>query len=375
MFQSTPLSRRIWKSLPISQINSIPLKGEVSNRSQFLMKYLKPAKHMTFTSAGAFRVAGLALAGLAAAGAAWAQQAYPNKPITLLVPFAAGGPTDVVARLLGVAMSKSLGQTVLVENKTGAGGTIAASYTARAVPDGYTFLIHHNGMATAPALYRKLSYKPLADFEYVSQVIDVPMTLVARKDLPARDFKELLAYARANGEKVNLAHAGLGAVSHLCGMLLRQAMGVEMTTIPYQGTAPAMNSLLGGQVDLLCDQTTSTIPYIKAGSVKLYGVTTPARLQTLPDTPTLAEQGLTGFQVVVWHGIYAPKGTPKEAVDKFGAALKATLKDPVIAQRLADLGAVIPSDDKLTPAGLQTWLEKETLRYAPVIKAAGQFAD
>ena len=315
-----------------------------------------------------------ALAGLGCAGTGWAQ-AYPAKPITLVVPFAAGGPTDVVARTLGAAMTKSLGQTVLVENKTGAGGTIAAAFTARAAPDGYTFLIHHNGMATAPALYRKLSYKPLADFEYVSQVIDVPMTLVGRKDLPAEDFKALMAHARANGDKVNLAHAGLGAVSHLCGMLVRQAMGVEMTTVPYQGTGPAMNALLAGQVDLLCDQTTSTTPYIKAGSVKLYGVTTPNRLKTLPDTPTLAEQGLPGFQVVVWHGIYAPKGTPREAIDKFGAALKSTLKDPAMAQRLAELGAVVPGDDKLTPAGLKTWLEQETQRYAPVIKAAGQFAD
>ena len=323
---------------------------------------------------GILKASAIALAALAGTACAWAQP-YPAKPITLVVPFAAGGPTDVVARILGAAMTKPLGQPVLVENKTGAGGTIAAAYTARATPDGYTFLIHHNGMATAPALYRKLSYKPLADFDYVSQVVDVPMTLVGRKDLPAQDFKELMAYAKANGDKVNLAHAGLGAVSHLCGMLLRQAMGVEMTTIPFQGTGPAMNALLAGQVDLLCDQTTSTTPYIKADSVKLYGVTTAARLKTLPGTPTLDEQGLHGFQVVVWHGIYAPKGTPKEAVDKFGAALRSALKDPAVVQRLADLGAVIPSDDKLTPAGLQAWLESETQRYAPVIKAAGQFAD
>lgn len=314
------------------------------------------------------------MAGLALSCAAWAQ-GYPTKAITLVVPFAAGGPTDVVARTLGAAMTKTLGQSVIVENKTGAGGTIAAAYTARANPDGYTFLIHHNGMATAPVLYRKLNYKPLSDFEYVSQVIDVPMTLVGRKDLPAKDFKELMAYAKANGDKINLAHAGLGAVSHLCGVLLRQAMGVSMTTVPYQGTGPAMNALLAGQVDLLCDQTTSTTPYIKAGSIKLYGVTTASRLKTLPDTPTLAEQGLKDFQVVVWHGIYAPKGTPKEAVDKFGAALKTALKDPTVAQRLAELGAIVPSDAKLTPAGLQTWLQQETTRYEPVIKAAGQFAD
>jgi tripartite-type tricarboxylate transporter receptor subunit TctC len=302
-------------------------------------------------------------------------QAWPTKPITLVVPFAAGGPTDVVARVLGAAMTRTLGQSVLIENKTGAGGTIAAAYVARAQPDGYTFLIHHNGMATAPALYRKLSYNPLTDFEYVSQVIDVPMTLIGRKDLPANNYTELLAYLKANGDKVNLAHAGLGAVSHLCGMLFRQAVGVDLTTVPYQGTGPAMNALLGSQVDLLCDQTTSTTQHIKAGSVKLYGVTTAARIKTLASTPTLAEQGLKGFEVVVWHGIYAPKGTPNEATTKFGAALKAALKDPSVVAKLDELGAVIVPDAKLTPAGLQTWLQQETARYAPVIKAAGQFAD
>jgi len=304
-----------------------------------------------------------------------AAQGYPAKPITLVVPFAAGGPTDVVARSLGAAMTRTLGQSVVVENKTGAGGTIAAAAVARAPADGYTFLIHHNGMATAPALYRKLAYNPLTDFEYVSQVIDVPMTLLGRKDLPAKDFKELLGYLKAQGDKVNLAHAGLGAVSHLCGMVFRQAVGVNLTTVPYQGTGPAMNALLGGQVDLLCDQTTQTTQHIKAGSVKLYGVTTPARLKTLPDAPTLAEQGLKGFEVVVWHGIYAPKGTPKEAIDKFGAALRAALKDPAVVQQMNELGAVIVPEAKQTPAGLQAWLAQETARYAPVIKAAGQFAD
>jgi len=302
-------------------------------------------------------------------------QGYPNKAITLVVPFAAGGPTDIVARSLGAAMSKTLNQPIVIENKTGAGGTLAAGHVMRATPDGYTFLIHHNGMATAPALYRKLAYNPLTDFEYVSQVIDVPMTIVGRKDLPAKDFKELLAWLKANGDKVNLAHAGLGAVSHLCGMLFRQAIGTNMTTVPYQGTGPAMTALLGSQVDLLCDQTTSTTQYIKAGSVKLYGVTTGARLKTLPEAPTLSEQGLKGFEVVVWHGIYAPKGTPKEAIDKFGAALKAALKDATVAKQLADLGAEVVPDAKQTPEGLKTWLAQETARYAPVIKAAGQFAD
>lgn len=313
---------------------------------------------------------------LALSALGWASaQTYPTKPVVLVVPFAAGGPTDVPARLIANSMSKTLGQPVVVENKLGAGGTIAANYVAKAAPDGYTFLIHHNGMGTAPALYRKLPYNPLTDFEYVSQVMDVPMTLIARKDMPAKDFKELVAYMKANGEKVNIAHAGLGAVSHLCSVLLRQAVGVDATTIPYSGTAPAMNALLGGQIDLLCDQTTSTTPHIKAGSVKLYGVTTSARIPTMPDVPTLAEQGLAGFQMVVWHGVYAPKGTPKIATEKFAQALRAALKDPAVSSKLTEGGAMIVSDDKLTPMGLQTWLEKETLRYGPVIKSAGQFAD
>lgn len=316
---------------------------------------------------------GLAVS-LLAAGAAHADT-YPSRPITLIVPFAAGGPTDVVARAIGASMQKTLKQTIVIENKVGAGGTIAAAVVAKAQPDGYTFLIHHNGMATAPSLYRKLSYNPLTDFEYVSQVVDVPMTLIGRKDLPAKDFKELLVFLKSKGSAVNLAHAGLGAVSHLCGMQLRQAVGAEMTTIPYQGTAPAMAALLAGQVDVLCDQTTQTTGQIKAGAVKLYGVTTPTRLPTLPDTPTLAEQGLAGFKVVVWHGIYAPKHTPKVAIDAFGQALRAALKDPVVVQRMTELGAVIPSDDRLTPAGLQSWLTEEVHRYGPLIKSAGQFAD
>ncbi len=308
------------------------------------------------------------------AASAWSQT-YPTRSITLVVPFAAGGPTDVVARTLSAPLSRALGQTVVVENKTGAGGTLAAAQVARAAPDGYTFLIHHNGMATAPALYRKLSYNALTDFEYVSQVVDVPMTLVARKDLPAKTLPELLVYLKAQGDKVNLAHAGLGAVSHLCGMVFRQAVGVELTTVPYQGTGPAMAALLGGQVDLMCDQTTQTVPQIKAGSLRFYGVTTAQRIKALPDAPTLAEQGLKGFEVMVWHGVYAPKGTPKEATEKFNAALRLALKDPMVVTRMAELGAEIVPDAKLTPEGLRTWLKQETDRWGPVIRSAGVYAD
>jgi tripartite-type tricarboxylate transporter receptor subunit TctC len=324
------------------------------------------------------RIATKALAAtvLAAAcvGMAWGQ-AYPSRTITLIVPFAAGGPTDVVARTLGAAMSRQLGQTVVIENKLGAGGTIAANYVAKATPDGYTVFIHHNGMATATGLYRKLPYNPLTDFDYVGQVADVPMTLLARRDFPANNLRELTSYIRANKEKINLANAGLGAVSHLCGMLVQQAIGVELTTVPFQGTAPAMTALLGGQVDVLCDQTTQTIPQIKADKVKFYGVTTRQRIQALPDAPTLDEQGWRDFEVVVWHGIYVPKGTPKEAIDKLGEALRASLRDPSVASKFADLGAQIVPEAKQTPAGLRDHLKSEIEKWQPVIRKAGVYAD
>jgi tripartite-type tricarboxylate transporter receptor subunit TctC len=320
----------------------------------------------------------LAAALAAAAPLAHAQSAtaaYPSRAITLVVPFAAGGPTDVVARSLGAVMQKSLGQTVVIENKLGAGGTLAAGAVAKAAPDGYTFLIHHNGMATAPGLYRKLAYNPLTDFEYVGQVVDVPMTLLGRKDLPANNAAELFAWVKAQGGKANLAHAGLGAVSQLCGMLFQQSMGVAMTQIPFQGTAPALNALLGGQVDVLCDQTTQTLPHIKAGSVKLYGVTTRERISALPNAATLDEAGLKGFEVKVWHGVYAPKGTPPAVVERFGAALRAALKDPVIVQRMAELGAEIVPEAKQTPEGLRSWLRPEIDKWGALIRAAGQYAD
>ena len=304
-----------------------------------------------------------------------AAQAYPAKPITLVVPFAAGGPTDIVARTLAATMGKSLGQTVLVENKVGAGGTLAGAYVAKANPDGYTFLIHHNGMSTAPALYRKMAFNPLTDFEYVSQVVDVPMTLLGRKDLPAKNLQELSSYVKANAKSINLANAGLGAVSHLCGMLFQQALGVDLTTVPFSGTAPAMNALLGGQVDLLCDQTTQTTQHIKAGTVRMYGVTTKQRIRALPDAPTLNESGLKDFEVLVWHGVYAPKGTPTAVIEKVGSAIRASLKDPAFTARMADLGAEIVPESKQSPEGLRTWLQSEINKWGPVIRSAGVYAD
>jgi tripartite-type tricarboxylate transporter receptor subunit TctC len=322
------------------------------------------------TFAWASLAAGLTLGcGLASA------QTYPTKPISLVVPFAAGGPTDIVARTLAATMTKSLGQAVVVENKAGAGGTIAGGFVMRAAPDGYTFLIHHNGMATAPALYRKLAYNPVADFEHVGNVVDVPMTMLARKDMAANNLGELIGYIKANADKINLANAGLGAVSHLCGTLFQQSLGVTLVTVPFQGTGPALNALLGGQVDLLCDQTTSTVPHIKAGTVKLYGVTTKQRIKALPDAPTLHEGGLKDFEVIVWHGVYAPKGTPAAVVQKFGDAMRAALKDPAFVSRMADLGGEIPPPARQTSEGQRAWLTAEVQKWGTAIRAAGQFAD
>ena len=315
----------------------------------------------------------IAIAGVAPVPAQ--AQAWPSKTVTLVIPFAAGGPTDVMGRTLSVALTKALGQTVVVENKVGAGGTIAAGYVAKAAPDGYTFFLHHNGMASSTALYRKLAFNPLTDFEYVSQVADVPMTMLARKDFPANTFPEMMAYVKANAAKINLANAGLGAVSHLCGMLFQQALGVDLQTIPFQGTAPALNALLGGQVDVMCDQTTQTIPHIKAGSVKFYGVTTKQRIKALPDAPTLHEQGMKDFEMVVWHGVYAPKGTPAAITGRMNAALRAALKDADVMARFAELGAEIVPESKQTPEGLQSWLKSEIYRLGPLIRAAGKFAD
>jgi tripartite-type tricarboxylate transporter receptor subunit TctC len=276
---------------------------------------------------------------------------------------------------MAAPMGALLGQSVVVENKLGAGGTLASGHVAKAAPDGYTLLLHHNGMATSTALYRKLAYNPMTDFEYIGQVVDVPMTLLGRKDFPPKNVPELLTYVKANASKLNLANAGLGAVSHLCGMLFQKAAGVELQTVPFQGTAPAMNALLGGQVDLLCDQTTQTLQHIRVNNVKLYGVTTRERIKSLPDANTLDEAGLKDFEVKVWHGVYAPKGTPQAVIDKVNGALRTALKDPTVVARMNDLGAEIVPESKQTPAGLRTWLQSEIDKWGPVIRAAGAYAD
>ena len=327
------------------------------------------------TAVRAVLLAAWLLASLAGCKGGEAEHAYPTRPITLVVPFAAGGPTDVLARTLAGPMGETLGQSVVVENKPGAGGTIAAAYVARAQPNGYTLLVHHTGMATSKALYKNLTYDPLTSFEFIGQVVDVPMTLVGRKDLPPGTLGELIAYIKANKATLNFAHAGAGSVSHLCAMLLQQALGLELTTVQFQGTAPALVALVGGHVDLLCDQTTQTIPHVNGGRVKLYGATARGRLAALPDTPTLQEGGLQGFEVVVWHGLYAPKGTPKDALDKVGAALRAALKNPAVTQRLVELGAQVVPEAQQTPAGLRDRLAAEIEKWTPVIQSAGVSAD
>ena len=300
---------------------------------------------------------------------------YPTKVITMIIPFAAGGPTDTVGRLLGRAMGESMKGQIIIENVAGAGGTIGAARVARSDPDGYTIFLHHIGQSTAPALYRKLSYDVFKDFEPIGLITDVPMTLVAKKDFPPNNLKELIAYLKANKDKVTYANAGLGAASHLCGTLFMSAIETDLTTIPYKGTGPAMNDLLGGQVDFMCDQTTNTTSQIKGGKIKVYGVTTKTRVPSLPDVPTMHEAGLPNFEVAVWHALYAPKGTPKPIIDKLVKALQFALKDPVVKQRFAELGTEPVAENRVNPEALRIHLKAEVDKWAPILKKAGIYAD
>jgi len=322
-----------------------------------------------------FRLAAAAVAFAVTAGSAIAQQ-YPTRPISIVVPFAAGGPTDTVARSIADAMQRSIpGSTFIVENLGGAGGTIGVTKVAKAQPDGYTLLLHHVGMSTAPALYRKLQFDPLKDFDYIGLINDVPMTMLVRNGFPAANLKELIAYLKVNGSKVSFANAGIGSASHLCGLLFMSAIETDLTTVPYKGTAPAMTDLMGGQVDMLCDQTTNTTQQIRAGKVKALAITSPRRIETLKELPTMAEAGMPGFTVSIWHGLYAPKGTPKAALDKLVAALQAALKDANVQRRFAELGAETVTQDKATPEALHKHLAAEIAKWSPVIKKAGVYAD
>jgi tripartite-type tricarboxylate transporter receptor subunit TctC len=302
-------------------------------------------------------------------------QDYPAKPIVIVVPGAAGGPTDTLARQLAAAMGGPLKQQLLIDNAGGAGGTIGINKAAKARADGYTLLLFHIGMATSPALYRKLPYDTLNDFDYVGQVADVPMTLIAKKATPAANFQQFLAYAKAGKTNLTYANAGIGSASFLCGLLFMSTIQTEFTIVPYKGTGPAMNDLVGGQVDFMCDQTTNTVPQIRAGAVKVYGVTTTTRLASLPEVATLDEQGLKGFDLVVWNGLYAPKGTPKPALDKLVSALQIAVQDPAFKARLADLGAEPVPLAKANPESLRALLKAEIDKWAPIIRKTGVFAD
>jgi len=300
-----------------------------------------------------------------------------DKPITIVVPFAAGGPTDRVARDLAEAMRKPLGTSVVVENVAGAGGTIGANKVAKAPQDGHTVLLHHIGMATSPALYRKMPYNTTDDFEYMGMVNEVPMTLIGRPTLPANNYKELATWIEQNKGKINLGNAGLGAASHLCGLLFQSAIKTDMTTVPYKGTAPAMNDLMGGQIDLLCDQSTNTTSQIEGKTVKAFAVTTTKRLTTpaLKHLPTMQEAGLKGFEVTIWHGLYAPKGTPADVTAKINAALKTALKDPEFIKKQEALGAVIVTDKRVDGGEHKKFVAAEIAKWGPIIQAAGVYAD
>ncbi|WP_296105504.1 tripartite tricarboxylate transporter substrate-binding protein [uncultured Agrobacterium sp.] len=319
---------------------------------------------------GAVAAAAVSLFALSAAA-----QDYPGRNITMVVPFSAGGPTDTVARLVAESMSKDLGQQIIVENVGGAGGTLGAGRVASADPDGYTILLHHIGMATSDTLYRKLAYKTLDAFDYVGLVTEVPMTILSRKNLETKDLKGLIDYAKANKDTVTVANAGIGAASHLCGMLFMSAIQTPLVTVPYKGTGPAMTDLLGGQVDIMCDQTTNTTKQIQGGTVKAYAVTTPARLSVLPDVPTATEAGLPNFEVGIWHGIYTPKGTPTAVNERLSKSLQVALKDQNVAARFAELGTTPSPETDATPAALKAKLESEIARWKPVIESAGQYAD
>lgn len=308
-------------------------------------------------------------------------QAYPTKPITFVVPFAAGGPTDLVARQLAESMRKHIpNSNIVVENAAGAGGTIGATKVARAAPDGHTLLVWHIGMAATTGLYRKLQYKPLEDFEYLGMINDVPMTLIGKPQLPANTYRDFENYIRANAGKLNLAHAGLGSASHLCGLMWQSAVKLDksMTTIPFGGTAPAMNALIGGQVDVMCDQTTNTTSQIEGGRVKAFAVTTAKPLSNhklLKDYPSLQEMGLKGFNLTIWHGLYAPKGTPAAVTKTLNDALQKALKDPEFVKKQEALGAIVVNDKRVTPQGHKDFVAGEITKLKAVIDAAGQFAD
>ena len=313
-------------------------------------------------------LAGLVSTALAAAPAA-AQAEYPSRPITVIVPFAAGGPTDVISRIVGEHMSRTLGQQIVIENALGAGGTTASTRAKRAAPDGYTLITGHMGThAASVALYPKLQYDPRTDFEPIGMIAGTPILVLAKKDFPAKDLKEFVAYVKANEKTLNNAHAGVGSVSFTTCLLLNSIMGVKPTTITFNGTGPSMNALVGGQVDYMCDQIVNAVPQINGGTIKAYAVATAERNPSLPNVPTTTEAGLPAFQAQAWNAIFAPKGTPPDVVAKLNAAVVKALDDEGVRKRLLDLGSVIPGPADRTPAALGTLVKNEIAKWTPVLK-------
>lgn len=321
------------------------------------------------------RLLHLVIGALSAMSTGVEAQNYPLRAINLIVPFAAGGPSDALARVLGQAMGTHLGQPVTIENITGAGGTVAAAKAAQARPDGHTMLLAHSGQATSVTLYRKLPYHPVDAFDTIGLIAEVPMTIVGRKDLPQKDIRELISHVRANRGKVSYANGGVGSASHLCGLLFMSVMQADMQTISYRGSGPAMIDVLGGRIDVLCDQTTTTAAHIKSGAIKGYAVTMKNRVPSVPDLPTLHESGLRDFELSIWYGLVVPKGTPKAPVDQLASALRTTLGEPAFLKRLEEFGAQAASLDRATPAAFASYLRAEVAKWAPVIKAAGVYAD
>ena len=309
---------------------------------------------------------------IAGAFSSSAMAEYPEKLVTIVVPFSAGGPSDKIARDLAEALRKPLGQTVVVENTVGAGGTIGTARVTRAANDGYTLLVHHIGLATAPSLYRKPGYKT-EDLEFLGLINEAPSTLIGKTSLPGNSLAELRKYIAENDSKINLANAGVGSASHLCGLLFQNALQTDMTPVPYKGTAPAMTDLMGGQVDLMCEQVTNSSPQIEGKKVKVYGVSSTKRLTTpaLSEVPTLDEAGLKGFDFTVWHGLYAPRGTPPATLDKINAALRTALKDPNLVKRQEALGITVVTDARAEPAGHKKFFDSEVRRWSKVIRDAG----
>lgn len=311
---------------------------------------------------------------LASTTSAFAQE-YPTRPVTLVMPYSAGGPGDTLTRLIAQSLTKTMKQQVLVENIAGAGGTIGSTRVATANPDGYTLLMIHVSHATNPALYPKLRYDPIKDFEPIGLVADLPMVFVAKKDFPPADFKNMVDYVKANKDKVNYGHAGTGSASHLCGLLFFSTIQANVTTVPFKGSGPAMNDLLGGQIDLMCDQTVNVVSPLKSQKIKGYAVASKTRSPALPNLPTANESGLPGFELNVWYGLFAPKGTPKPVLDKLVAGLQEAVKDPNIKTRFADLGAAPVSEDRVQPEALRTLLKSEIDKWGPIIKKAGVYGE